>query len=169
MSPAATTPLPYPDAPRVDQIDDYFGTRVADPYRWLEDTDSPATLAWVKAENELTFGYLAAIPERAAIRARLEALWNYAKFSAPAKRGGRYFYSENSGLLNQPILYVLDGLGAQPRVLLDPNTLSSDGTVALSTTAPSPDGRYLGYGVAAGGSDWQEFRVRDAETRRSAD
>jgi prolyl oligopeptidase len=159
-------PLKYPAAQKTDQVDVYHGVRVADPYRWLEDTDSPATAAWVSAENNLTFGYLGAIPERAAIRSRLEALWNYAKYSAPTKRGGRYFYTENSGLLNQPILYVLDGLGSQPRVLLDPNTLSADGTVALSTTVPSPDGHYLGYGVAAGGSDWEEFRVRDANTGR---
>ena len=162
----AASPLRYPAARKSEQVDVYHGVSIADPYRWLEDTDSPATLAWVKAENELTFGYLSAIPERAAIRSRLEALWNYAKFSAPLKRGSRYFYSENSGLLNQPILYVQDGLGGRPRVLLDPNILSSEGTVALSTTAPSPDGRYLGYGVEAGGSDWEEFRVRDANTGR---
>lgn len=162
----SSVPLKYPAAQKVDQTDIYHGVRIADPYRWLEDTDSPATAAWVKAENDLTFSYLGGIPERAAIRSRLEALWNYAKYSAPVNRGGRYFYTENSGLLNQPILYVQDGVGSQPRVLIDPNTLSADGTVALSTTVPSPDGRYLGYGVAAGGSDWEEFRVRDANTGR---
>ena len=164
QSPAPT--LKYPAAQRGDQVDVYHGVRVADPYRWLEDADSPATAAWVGAENRLTFGYLAAIPERAAIRSRLEALWNYAKYSPPEKAGGRYFYTENSGLQNQPILYVQDGRNGKARVLLDPNTLSSDGTVALSTTVPSPNGHYLGYGVAAGGSDWQEFRVRDAGTGR---
>ena len=156
----------YPTAPRGTQVDVYHGVSVADPYRWLEDMNSPQTAAWVKAENELTFGYLAGIPERAAIRSRLEQLWNYAKFSAPVKAGSRYFYTQNSGLQNQAVLYVQDGRNAQPRVLIDPNTLSSDGTVALSTTSPSPDGRYLGYGVAVGGSDWEEFRVRDVNTGR---
>lgn len=159
-------PTKYPAAQKGDQVDDYHGVRIADPYRWLEDTDSPATAAWVRAENELTFGYLTKIPERTAIRSRLEALWNYAKFSSPSKAGGRYFYTHNSGLQNQAILYVQDGRGGTPRVLLDPNTLSSDGTVALSMTSPSPDGRYIGYGVAVGGSDWEEFRVRDVNSGR---
>src|SRR6476646_3480953 len=136
-------PLKYPAAQKGDQVDDYHGVRIADPYRWLEDTDSPATAAWVQAENQLTFGYLAAIPERAQIRSRLEALWNYTRYSAPEKHGGRYFYTENSGLQNQAILYVQDGRNAKARVLIDPNTLSTDGTVALTTTSPSPDGRYL--------------------------
>jgi len=163
-SAAAQTPLKYPAAQKGDQVDVYHGVRVADPYRWLEDTDSPATAAWVQAENQLTFGYLAAIPERAQIRTRLEALWNYTRYSTPEKHGGRYFYTENSGLQNQAILYVQDGRNGKARVLLDPNTLSRDGTVALTTTLPSPDGRYLGYGVAVGGSDWEEFRVRDVNS-----
>jgi prolyl oligopeptidase len=167
-SPAQTGPsaLRYPAAQKGSQVDVYHGVRIADPYRWLEDTDSPETAAWVKAENELTFGYLATIPERATIRSRIEALTNYAKFSSPTKAGGRYFYTENSGLQNQAILYVQDGLRAKARVLLDPNTLSKDGTVALSTRVPSPDGHYLGYGVAVGGSDWEEFRVRDVDRGR---
>jgi prolyl oligopeptidase len=163
---SGSLPLKYPAATRGNQIDVYHGVRIADPYRWLEDTDSPATAAWVKAENEVTFAYLATIPERAAIRARIEALSNYAKYSAPQKAGGRYFYTQNSGLQNQSVLYVQDGRDATGRVLLDPNTLSSTGTVALSTTEPSPDGHYLGYGVASGGSDWEEFRVRDVNTGR---
>lgn len=162
----ANAPLKYPAARKADQVDVYHGVSIADPYRWLEDTDSPETQAWVKAQNKLTFSYLGAISERTAIRERLQTLWNYAKFSPPVKRGNRYFYSENSGLLNQPILYAQDGIGGQPRILLDPNTLSRDGTVALSTTAPSPDGRYLGYGVAVGGSDWEDLRVRDANAAR---
>ncbi len=161
-----SSPPKYPSAPAGNQTDLYHGVKIADPYRWLEDMDSPRTAAWVKAENELTFGYLASIPERAAIHSRLEALWNYAKLSAPVKAGGRYFYTENSGLQNQAVLYVQDGKSAKARALLDPNTLSSDGTVALSTPEPSPDGRYLGYGVAVGGSDWAEFRVRDVNTAR---
>ena len=156
-------PLRYPAAQKGDQVDNYHGVRIADPYRWLEDMDSPATAAWVQAENQLTFGYLATIPERAQIRSRLEALWNYTRYSTPEKHGGRYFYTENSGLQNQAILYVQDGRNGKARVLLDPNTLSRDGTVALTTTSPSPDGRYLGYGVAVGGSDWEEFRVRSVD------
>ncbi len=157
--------LHYPAAPKGSQVDVYHGVSISDPYRWLEDTDSPATLAWVQAENSLTFDYLARIPEREAIRKRLTTLWNYEKFSAPVKAGGRYFASRNSGLQNQDVLTVQEGLKGPERVLLDPNTLSSDGTVALTIRVPSPDGRYLGYGVAASGSDWEEFRVRDVATR----
>src|SRR6266542_713321 len=162
----ATGSLRYPAAQKGDQVDVYFGTRVADPYRWLEDTDSPATKAWVDAENSLTFDYLSRIPERAAIRSRVESLFNYEKFSAPEKEGGRYFFTQNTGLQNQSVLFVQDGRDGTPRVLLDPNTLSADGTVALSTSEPSPDGRYLGYGVAVAGSDWEEFRVRDVTSLR---
>src|SRR6266540_763746 len=158
--------LRYPAAQKGDQVDVYFGTRVADPYRWLEDTDSPATKAWVDAENSLTFDCLSRIPQRPAIRARVESLFNYEKFTVPQKKGGRYFFTQNTGLQNQAVLYVQDGLRGAPRVLLDPNVLSADGTVALSTREPSPDGRYLGYGVAIAGSDWQEFRVRDVSSVR---
>jgi prolyl oligopeptidase len=163
QSPA--TRLAYPHAERGNQVDDYHGTKVADPYRWLEDTDSPATKAWVQAENQLTFGYLAKIPERASIRNRLTEMWNYAKYSVPDRRGDNLFYSENSGLLNQSVLFVKDG-DKPARVLLDPNGLSSDGTVALSVTAPSPNGKLLGYAVATAGSDWQEIRVRNVDNGR---
>jgi prolyl oligopeptidase len=155
----------YPAAQRGSQVDDYHGTRVADPYRWLEDTDSPGTKAWVEAENRVTFGYLAAIPERAAIRNRLTQLWNYPKYTAPKKIGDRLFFSENSGLLNQSILYVKDG-DKPARPLIDPNTLSKDGTAALSVTRPSPNARLLGYAVSFAGSDWQEVRIRDVESGR---
>ncbi|HEX6574447.1 MAG TPA: prolyl oligopeptidase family serine peptidase [Gemmatimonadaceae bacterium] len=157
--------LTYPAARRGTQVDDYHGTKISDPYRWLEDTDSPETRAWVEAENKLTFGYLAAIPERAAIRNRLTQVWNYPKYDTPTKVDDRLFFSENSGLLNQSILYVKDGNKAS-RVLLDPNTLSTDGTVALSITEPSPNGKLLGYAVQFAGSDWQEIRVRDVESAR---
>ncbi|HEX2722748.1 MAG TPA: prolyl oligopeptidase family serine peptidase [Gemmatimonadaceae bacterium] len=165
--PAQTLPagLSYPLATRGSQVDDYHGTRVADPYRWLEDTDSPETRAWVEAENRVTFGYLATIPERAAIKNRLTQVWNYPKYSAPGKAGDKLFFFENSGLLNQSILYVKDG-NHPARVLLDPNTLSADGTVALSVATESPNGRLLGYSVSRSGSDWQEVRVRDVETGR---
>jgi len=158
--------IAYPETRRADQVDDYHGTRVADPFRWLEDTDAPETRAWIEAQNRITQGYLAAIPQRDAIRRRLTELWNSPRWSAPSKRGGRYFYSRNDGLQPQAVLYVQPTLTAQPRVLLDPNTLSTDGTVALSITSVSEDGKLLAYGVASGGSDWQEFRVRDVDTGR---
>ncbi|HEU4563474.1 MAG TPA: prolyl oligopeptidase family serine peptidase [Gemmatimonadaceae bacterium] len=156
----------YPATRRSSQVDVYHGTRVEDPYRWLEDTDSPETRAWIEAQNELTFAYLATIPEREQIRQRLTELWNYPKYGVPFKRKGRYFYFQNSGLQNQSVLYVQEGLDGAPRVLLDPNTLSTDGTVALSTIGVSDNGRWLGYGISRSGSDWQEFRVRDVSTER---
>ena len=159
-------PLSYPAAARGTQVDDYHGVSIADPYRWLEDTDSPATKAWVEAENRLTDAFLASIPERAAIKNRLTEIWNYARFSAPFKNGGRYFYFQNTGLQNQSVLYVQDGRTAAPRVLLDPNVLSADGTVALSGQAASDNGRYLAYSVSTSGSDWQEVHVRDVNTGR---
>lgn len=157
--------LSYPVAVRGTEADDFHGTRVADPYRWLENTSAPETKAWVEAENRLTFAYLGAIPERAAIRNRLEQLWNYPKYAAPRKYEDRLFYSENSGLLNQSIYYVQDGT-RPARVLIDPNTLSADGTVALSVTEPSWNGRFLGYAVSTGGSDWQEIRIRSVDNGR---
>ncbi|MGA9507084.1 MAG: prolyl oligopeptidase family serine peptidase [Candidatus Sulfotelmatobacter sp.] len=158
------TKLNYPKAKRVDQVDDYNGTKVADPYRWLEDTDSPDTLAWVQAENKLTFSYLDQIPYRKAIHDRLTKLWNYERFGVPEQRGGRYFYQHNNGLQNQSVLLVAESLNAEPRVLLDPNTLSADGTVALSGEAISDDGKLLAYGTAASGSDWMEWHVRDIDS-----
>jgi len=159
-------PLVYPKAKTVDQIDDYHGVKVADPYRWLEDTDSPDTRAWVEAENKLTFGYLDKIPYRDAIRERLRKLWNYERFTAPEQEGGRYFYQHNNGLQNQNVLFVADSLNGEPRVLLDPNTLSSDGTVALAGTAITEDGKLMAYGTETSGSDWMEWHVRDVNTGR---
>ena len=161
-----SAPLSYPAAARGTQVDDYHGTSVADPFRWLEDVDAPATKAWVEAQNRLTDSFLATIPERPAIRTRLGQLWNYARWSAPFKQNGRYFYFLNTGLQNQSVLYVQEGRTAAARVLLDPNTLSSDGTVALSGTAASDDGRYLAYSLSTSGSDWQELHVRDVNTGR---
>ena len=157
--------LTYPAARRGTQVDTYHGTSISDPYRWLEDTDAPETKAWVEAENKLTFGYLATIPERNAIRTRLTQVWNYPKYSTPTKIEDRLFYSENSGLLNQSIYYVKDG-DKPARVLLDPNTLSTDGTVALSVTEPSPNARTLAYAVQFAGSDWQEIRLRNVDNGR---
>ncbi|MGB8762138.1 MAG: S9 family peptidase, partial [Candidatus Sulfotelmatobacter sp.] len=137
LSAAQTLPLTYPQARRSDQVDDYHGTKVADPYRWLEDTDSAETHAWVEAENKLTFGYLDQLPYRQAIRDRLTKLWNYERFSTPSQHGGRYFFQHNTGLQQQNVLFVAESLNAEPRVLLDPNTLSPDGTVALAGEAIS--------------------------------
>src|ERR1700722_2358183 len=156
--------LVYPKARTVDQVDDYHGLKVADPYRWLEDADSADTKAWVEEENKLTFGYLEEISYRSAIRDRLLKLWNYERFTVPEQQGGRYFYQHNNGLQNQNVLLVAESLNAEPRILLDPNTLSADGTVALSGTAISDDGKLLAYGTAASGSDWTEWHVRDVDT-----
>jgi prolyl oligopeptidase len=163
-STAGGTPLSYPVAKKVDQTDDYHGTRVADPYRWLEDANSLDTKAWVDAENKVTQSYLAQIPQREAIRQRLTALWNYERYSVPFKEGGRYFFSRNDGLQNQSVLYTMNSLKDSPRMLLDPNTLAADGTVALAGMAVSPDGKLLAYSTAASGSDWNEIRVRDVDT-----
>ena len=164
----ALAAVTYPTSKTVDHIDDYHGTKVADPYRWLEDVDSADTKAWVGAENETTFGFLKNLPQRDAIKQRLTELINYPRFSLPRKEGGRYFYTFNTGLLNQSPLYVKDNLAAGGRLLLDPNTLSKDGTVALANTAPSPDGKWLGYALASAGSDWNEFRVLDLATGKDS-
>src|SRR5579864_8356552 len=153
--------LAYPKPKTVEQVDDYHGVKVVDPYRWLEDTDSTDTHAWVEEENKLTFGYLEQIPYRKAIRDRMMKLWNFERFTVPQQQGGRYFYQHNNGLQNQNVLLVAESLNAEPRQLLDPNTLSADGTVALSGTAVTDDGKLLAYGTAASGSDWQEWHVRD--------
>jgi prolyl oligopeptidase len=154
----------YPQAKKSEVVDDYHGTKVADPYRWLEDPDSDDTRAWVEAENRLTFAYLDEIPERQKLKERLTKLWNYERYGVPFKEGGRYFWSKNDGLQNQSVLYTASSLTAEPRVLIDPNALSTDGTVALAGTEISPDGKLLAYGTAASGSDWQEWHVRDVET-----
>jgi prolyl oligopeptidase len=154
----------YPVARKSDQVDDYHGVKVADPYRWLEDLDSEETRKWVEEQNKLTFGYLAEIPARTTIKERLTKLWNFEKYGVPFKEGNRYFYTRNSGLQNQSVLYSVNSLDAQPQVLLDPNTLSTDGTVALSGSAVSNDGKFLAYSLSASGSDWQEWKVRDVGT-----
>ncbi len=160
-----SNPLKYPSARKVEHVDEYHGTKVPDPYRWLEDADSAETKAWVEAENAVTFDYLKQIPARETIKARITRLWNYEKFGTPFKQGGKYFYSKNDGLQNQSVLYVVNSLDdASPRVLMDPNKLSTDGTVALSGLAISDDGKHMAYGLAASGSDWNEWHVRDVET-----
>jgi prolyl oligopeptidase len=156
--------LTYPPAPRSVTVDDYHGTKVEDPYRPLEDPDSPETRAWVEAENELTFKFLKAIPERDGIRRRMTELWNYEKFGTPFHEGGHYFFNKNTGLQNQSVLFTSESLDAAPRVLLDPNKLSADGTVALAGLSVSRDGNRLAYGIAAAGSDWNVWKVKEVAT-----
>lgn len=155
--------LKYPPTRRLNQVDDYHGVKVADPYRWLETDvrESKAVREWVKAENKVTFSYLAAIPQRKQIQQRLTELWNYPKYGVPEQIGGKVFLSKNDGLQNQPVLYKLDALDAKPAQLLDPNTWSKDGTVALSGLAFAHDARYLAYGIAEAGSDWTHWQVLD--------
>lgn len=159
----------YPKAKKVDQVDNYHGTKVSDPYRWLENPDAPESRAWIEAQNKLTFSFLDQIPERARIKERLTKLWNYEKYSSPFKEGERYFFSKNDGLQNQSVLYTTDSLDGTPRVLLDPNALSKDGTVALSGLAISRDGKLMTYALASAGSDWQEWKVRDVQTGKDLD
>ncbi len=160
-----TTPhLRYPVTRQAHQVDVYHGIAVADPYRWLEHDNSPETKAWVEAQNTVTFRYLDRLPDRDSIRERLTELWNYERYSVPFKRGGHYFFSKNDGLQNQSVLYTMTGLEAEPRVLLDPNALSSDGTVAVTGIVVSDDGNLAAYGLATAGSDWQEWKVRDVRT-----
>jgi prolyl oligopeptidase len=161
--------LKYPDARKSDQVDDYHGIKVADPYRWLEDPDSAESRAWIEAENKLTFDFLAKIPERDAIRKRITELWDYEKFGVPFKEKDRYFISRNTGLQNQNVLYVATNLPEKPRELLDPNTLAKDGTIALAGTAVSDDASLIAYGLAASGSDWETWKVRDVATGKDRD
>ncbi|HAN00894.1 MAG TPA: S9 family peptidase [Marinilabiliales bacterium] len=156
--------LNYPMTRKVDTVDHYFGTAVADPYRWLEDDNSDSTKAWVVAQNAVTNAYLAKIPYRTQINSRLTKLWDYPKISAPFHEGGRYFVFKNNGLQNQSVAYLLDSIGGNESVILDPNTFSDDGTVSLTAFSPSDDGKLLGYGISKGGSDWNEFFVKNIET-----
>ena len=171
VAPLAAASRKYPKTKTVDHADDYHGTRVVDPYRWLEDDvrESREVAGWVEAQNKVTFKFLESISEREAIQERLTELWNYEKFSTPYKRGGRYFFSKNDGLQNQYVLHVRDSWDQPERVLIDPNGWSEDGTVALAGTAPSGDGRYLAYGVAEAGSDWRHWRVMEIDSGRVLD
>ena len=161
---ASDNKMTYPPARRSDQVDMYHGVRVEDAYRWLEDADSPETKTWVAAENALTAEYLAKVPVRQRIERRLTELWNFERYSSFFKAGGRYFYSRNDGLQNQNVLYTAPSIQGNARVLLDPNGLSKDGTVALSGLSVSDNGKLLAYSISRSGSDWQEWRVRDIET-----
>ncbi|MGA2244900.1 MAG: prolyl oligopeptidase family serine peptidase [Verrucomicrobiota bacterium] len=159
----------YPTTRTTNQVDVYHGVTVADPYRWLEDDNSPETKAWVAAQNQVTFDFLRQIPQREAIHKRMEQLWNYERYSVPFKEGGSYFFTRNNGLQNQSVLYTQPALDGPPRLLLDPNQLSSDGTVALAGTSVSHDGRYLAYGISAAGSDWEEWKIREVSTGKDTD
>ena len=161
--------LNYPNSDRVAQSDNYHGVEISDPYRWLEDPDSEATQAWVKAQNEVTNNYLGEIESRSKIRQRLTQLWDYEKYGSPFKRGQRYFYFKNDGLQNQSVLYTLDSLDDEGEVLLDPNTLAADGTVALSGLAISDDGQWMAYGLSTAGSDWVEYRVKNVSSREDTE
>ena len=160
--------MTYPKTVTGDVTDDYHGTKVADPYRWLEDDvrESKAVENWVEAQSNFTKLYLKALPNRDAIEKRLTELWNYEKFGAPFKSGGRYFYFRNDGLQNQSVLYTQDSLDAEPRVLLDPNSWTKDGTEALSGLAVSDNGLYLAYGVSKSGSDWQTWKLLNIATAK---
>lgn len=157
--------LDYPQTRKVDHVDTYHGIAVPDPYRWLEDDNSPETAQWVAAENKVTFGYLEQIPYRAQLKARLEALFNYPKYGAPSRKGGFFFFSKNDGLQNQSILYIQKGLTGTPEVLIDPNAWSADGTTRLVAFSLSKNGKYAVVGVSRAGSDWQEFGVMEVATK----
>ncbi len=159
----------YPDTARGDVVDNYHGKEIADPYRWLEDDMSEKTAAWVKAQNEITFSYLESIPFRDAVKKRMTEIWNYPKMGTPDKEGDYYFYSYNSGLQNQSIIFMKRNLDSEGEVFLDPNTFSDDGTVALSAFNVSNDSKYVAYGISRGGSDWREFFVRDIESGTDLD
>ena len=155
------TKMSYVPTPRGDQVDSYHGHEVADPYRWLEDADSDATENWVRAQNDVARTYLDSVPCRDWIVRRMTELTDHPHHGIPSVKGGQYFFTKNSGLQDQSVLYTAESLADKPRVLLDPNTFSNDGTVALSGLAASDDGQLLAYGVSEAGSDWQTWRVRD--------
>jgi prolyl oligopeptidase len=158
--------LNYVTTRKVDHVDTYHGTKVPDPYRWLEDDTSAETAAWVDAQNKVTFAYLEKIPFRARLTERLKDLYNYAKYSAPSRKGDYFFFRKNDGLQNQSVLYIQKGIDGKPEVLLDPNQWSPDGTVLLNAFAPSKDATLAVYGISRSGSDWQEYNVLDLTTRK---
>ncbi|MBX2891396.1 MAG: S9 family peptidase [Saprospiraceae bacterium] len=158
-------PVTYPATRKDTSVtDDYFGTKIKDPYRWLEDDQSDETKDWVQKQNVVTFGYLGQIPYREKIRTRLEQIWNYEKFGTPFKEGGKYYFFKNDGLQNQSVLYVQDNPNSEAKMVLDPNTFSPDGTTSLGELDFSKDGRYLAYSISKGGSDWRTILVKDLQT-----
>ncbi len=161
---ACREPLRYPEAPRGETVDQFHGRAVADPYRWLEELDAPATRASVTVQNALAQPWLEGVPARERVKQRLTELWNHERFGPPEKEGGRYFFTRNDGLQNQSVILTTDRLDAEPRVLLDPNTFRDDGTVSLAGFAPAPDGRHVAYAKSDGGSDWDTWHVREVVT-----
>jgi prolyl oligopeptidase len=154
----------YPDTRRADVVDDLHGTPVADPYRWLEALDDDEVRDWINAQNRVTRKHFDSIEGRGRLETRLQALWNFERYGVPRREAGRYFYTRNDGLQDHDVLYVLEELDDEPRVLIDPNTFSEDGTVSLTMTSVSEDGRWLAYGKSEGGSDWQTFHIRDIDS-----
>ena len=159
-------PLTYPVSKKIDHIDDYFGTKVEDPYRWMEDETSAEVKKWIEAQNELTFDYLEKIPFREKIRQRLTEVYNYPKQSSPRRAGEYYFFSKNDGLQNQSVIYVQKGLDGEPEVFIDPNELSPDGTVRVGLTGFSKDNRYVTVSKSESGSDWRELNVMEIATKK---
>lgn len=159
------TKLQYPETPTVNQIDDYHGTRVTDPYRWLEDPNSDQTIQWIEQQNALTQSYLECVEDREKIKQRLKELWDFPRAYAPLKVNGKYFQLRNTGLQNQNVLYVMDALDSNKTVLLDPNLFSEDGTVALNNWKISSDGNLLAYASSSSGSDWQIWKIRDVKSK----
>jgi prolyl oligopeptidase len=170
MTAMAQTGLKYPHARKGDVVDDYAGTKVVDPYRWMEDLNSPELKSWIDAENAVTFAYLDRLPLRNELKTRITALWDYPKVGLPRYEGRRWFYARNSGLQRQSLVYTRETMTGPETVAIDPNELSPDGSVALSRWDPSPDGQHLAYGQSEGGSDWSTYYVRDLGTgRRTSD
>ncbi|MBI3189484.1 MAG: S9 family peptidase, partial [Ignavibacteriales bacterium] len=161
--------LQYPQTKKVEQVDSYFGTQVADPYRWLEYDTAKEVGEWVKAQNEVTFSYLEHIPFRQQVKERMTKLWDYPKYSTPFREGTNYFFFKNDGLQNQSVLYIQKGLDGTPEVFLDPNKFSGDGTSSLGGMAFSKDGKYCAYGISKSGSDWRDIFVMEVESKRKMD
>ena len=161
----AKVPVPkYPETKKGNVVDNYFGTKVADPYRWLENDTSKETAAWVEAQRKVTNNYLSHLPYRDVIRKSITGLMDFEKYSAPRKKNGKYYFFRNSGLQNQSVLYRASSLSDPGEVLLDPNKLSADGTVALQSVTYSKNGKYLAYTISRSGSDWVEIYVMETET-----
>jgi len=156
----------YPETTKEDTVDDYHGTKIADPYRWLENSDSPETIAWIKKENAISLPYLEKLPSRGDFQERLTKLLKFERYSPPYWEGGRYIYDKNDGLQNQNVIYTVKTLSDAPEVVLDPNKLAADGTISVGVTALSSDGKFFAYGLESSGSDWNEIHVRDLETSR---
>src|SRR6185369_13181637 len=161
---AQSTPLNYPHPRKGDVVDDYFGTRIADPYRWMEDLNAPEVKAWVDAENAITSKYLDTLPQRDALKKRITELWNYPKTSSPRYEGRHWFYTRNSGLQRQSVVFTRETLTGSETVALDPNSLSPDGSMALSGFEPAPDAQHFAYGQSEGGSDWSTYYVRELDS-----